>query len=36
LTLVVYDLCRSGARWQEKGEALLDESLRIMDCEAAS
>jgi aminoglycoside phosphotransferase (APT) family kinase protein len=36
LTLVVYDLCRSGARWQEKGEALLDESLRIMDCEVPS
>jgi aminoglycoside phosphotransferase (APT) family kinase protein len=34
LTLVVYDLSRPGARWQEKGEALLDESVRIMEGEA--
>jgi aminoglycoside phosphotransferase (APT) family kinase protein len=36
LTLVVYDLSRPGAHWQEKGEALLDESVRIMEGEAAS
>ena len=36
LTLVVYDLCRPGAHWQEKGEALLDESVRIMEGEARS
>jgi aminoglycoside phosphotransferase (APT) family kinase protein len=36
LTLVVYDLCRPGARWQEKGEALLDESVRIMEGKATS
>jgi aminoglycoside phosphotransferase (APT) family kinase protein len=36
VTLVVYDLTRPGDRWQQKGEALLDESLRIMDGEVAS